>query len=251
METIRFSINRQVATLQIHRPAAANSINAELIREMRAALQSVADNKEVSIVVIEGNTDNFCTGMDFNEVTSNGGDSGDPGEFYDLLTECSFSSKVIVCKVEGKVNAGGMGLLAAADIVIVDEKVTFGLSEALFGLIPAMVMPFLIRRIGYQKALWLTLTTQGISAQKAQQMGLVDEVSNNVSETLRKLLLRLVRLEPDTIYDIKDYMSRLWIINNETRTLAVDKITSLVTSEKVQTNIENFIKKGKFPWDKQ
>ena len=251
--TIKISEQKGALTIQLYRPEANNSINATLMKEIRTALAHAESNNEIKVVILEGLPDNFCTGMDFKAVSDGSSEAlmgGDSNEYYEVLKHFSLSSKIIIAKVEGKVNAGGIGLVAASDIVVADTKATFGLSEALFGLLPACVMPFLIRRIGYQKALWMTLTTQGISADRAFQIGLVDELSTNVHDTVRKNLLRLTRLETDTIKDLKEYISKLWIINEQTQKLAVDKITSLIGSEKVQSNIKNFIQNGKFPWDK-
>ncbi len=251
--TIKVSEQKGALTIQLYRPEANNSINATLMKEIRTALAHAESNNEIKVVILEGRPDNLCTGMDFKAVSDGSSEAlmgGDSNEYYEALKYFSLCSKIIIAKVEGKVNAGGIGLVAASDIVVADTKATFGLSEALFGLLPACVMPFLIRRIGYQKALWMTLTTQGISAERAFQIGLVDELSTNVHDTVRKNLLRLTRLETDTIKDLKEYISKLWIINEQTQKLAVDKITSLIGSEKVQSNIKNFIQNGKFPWDK-
>jgi len=251
--TIKVSEQKGALTIQLYRPEANNSINATLMKEIKTALAHAASNNEIKVVILEGLPDNFCTGMDFKAVSDGSSEAlmgGDSNEYYEVLKYSSLCSKIIIAKVEGKVNAGGIGLVAASDIVVADTKATFGLSEALFGLLPACVMPFLIRRVGYQKALWMTLTTQGISAERAFQIGLVDELSTNVHDTVRKNLLRLTRLETDTIKDLKEYISKLWIINEQTQKLAVDKITSLIGSEKVQSNIKNFIQNGKFPWDK-
>jgi polyketide biosynthesis enoyl-CoA hydratase PksH len=158
---------------------------------------------------------------------------------------------VVIAKVEGQVTAGGVGLVAASDLVISSTGATFGLSEMLFGLLPACVLPFLIRRIGFQKARWMTLITQGIPAQRALEIGLVDEVGENPSDILRRNLLRLTRLERDTIGNLKAYMSKLWIMDNQTQKLAVDMITSLIESDLVQKNIKEFISTGSFPWTKQ
>ncbi|MCR6643004.1 MAG: enoyl-CoA hydratase/isomerase [Sporocytophaga sp.] len=252
-ETIKVREQRGVITLQIYRPEANNSINGTLISEITSVLNQIESNPEIKVLVFEGVVNNFCTGMDFKAVASDSTEAlvgDDPSGFYEMLKHLTLSSKIIISKVEGTVNAGGIGLVAASDIVIADEKATFGLSEALFGLLPAMVLPFLIRRVGCQKAQWMTLITQGISAQRAHQIGLVDELSMNVNESLRKNLLRLVRLDTDTVKTLKDYISSLWIISSETQQLAVSKINSLVKSDKVQANITNFVQNGKFPWDK-
>jgi polyketide biosynthesis enoyl-CoA hydratase PksH len=251
--TIKVQQQRGVLTLQLYRPEANNSINSTLVDEIMSVLLDIEDDPDCKVVVLEGLSDNFCTGMDFKAVSNSGSLEillDKPNRYYEMLKHFSLSGKIILSKVEGKVNAGGIGLVAASDIVIAGEKAVFGLSEALFGLLPACVMPFLIRRIGYQKALWMTLITQSISANKAQEIGLVDELSTNVDDTVRKNLLRLIRLGTNTVKDLKDYMSKLWIIDSSTQHLAVDKITSLANSEKIQFNIKNFVQNGKFPWDK-
>lgn len=252
-DTIKCRTQKAVAYLQICRPDADNSINATLIKEMMTALMQLEENEEVRVIVLQGSPEYFCTGMDLNAVGNQRSDAlfdDDPDAYYDLLKHFASCSKIIVSVVEGKVNAGGVGLVAASDIVIAHTAATFSLSEALFGLLPACVMPFLIRRIGYQKAKLMTLTTQSISADRAYSIGLADEISTTVSDSLRRNLLRLTRLETVTIKELKDYMSALWIIDEQTQQLAVAKITGLLSSEKVQANIKNYVQHGMFPWDK-
>lgn len=250
--SIRLREQKGAAFLQIWRPDAANSINATLLQEMKMALEQLEEKKDIKVVVLEGTPEHFCTGMDFEAVSKGSSDAlaaENPAAYYDLVQYLSACSKIIVSKVEGKVNAGGVGLVAVSDLVIAHEQATFGLSEALFGLLPACVLPFLIRRVGYQKAKWMTLITQGIPAARAYQIGLADEVCANVNESLRRNLLRLTRLDTDTIRELKDYMSGLWIIDEQTRRLAVEKFSSMMDSEKVQENIKNFVQLGKFPWE--
>ena len=252
-DTILIQRNKGMLILKLHRPNSDNNLNAILIKEIMDVLQEVEKDPEIIMVIIEGGEKHFCTGMDFKEVSEGGKEAligDDPNNYYEMLSFFSSCSKVIVSKVRGKVNAGGIGIVAASDIVIAEEKSTFGLSEALFGLLPACVMPFLIRRIGYQRSLWMTLMTQGITADRAAQIGLVDELTSDVNDAVRKASLRLMRLEPSTIKHLKNYMSKLWVMDAETQSLAVNTITSLLNSNKVQMNIENFVKKGKFPWDK-
>jgi len=251
--TINVSEKRGVITIQINRPEANNSINGRLIKEISSTIREAEILPDIKVVLLTGLKDNFCTGMDFNEVNERGVEAlmGDnPDEYYEMLKLFSLSSKIIISKIEGKVNAGGLGIVAASDMAIADTHTTFALSEALFGLIPACVMPFLIRRVGVQKAQWLALTTQAITADRAFQIGLVDEVGDNINDLVRKQLLRLTRLDPRTIADLKDYMSKLWIVNQETQKIAVDKLVSLVNSDNVKTNIRNYVEEGRFPWDK-
>lgn len=250
-KTVKVSAQRGTLTLQLYRPEANNSINATMAHEIKMVFSEVESDNEIKVIVLEGLPDHFCMGMDLKAVSDGVEDAlteNDPNEYFDLLMQFSLCSKVIVAKVEGKVNAGGVGLVAASDIVIVGTNASFALSEALFGLLPACIMPFLIRRVGYQKALWMSLTTQTITAARAYEIGLADEVCNNIDDALRRNLLRLVRLDTNVIKDLKNYTSQLWIINEETKKIAVDKFTAMISSEKVQNNIKNYVRDGKFPW---
>lgn len=249
--TIEVFVHRAVVTIRLNRPEANNTINDTLISEILNVLDSVEKDTEIIVVVLEGSQEYFCTGMDFQSFSDDPGSLfTDADKCYELLQRFSLSSKIIVSKVEGKVNAGGVGLVAASDIVIAGEQASFGLSEALFGLLPACVLPFLIRRVGYQKAQWMALITQPISAEKAAQIGLVDELSAHPGDALRRNLLRLTKLNSGTVRELKEYMSRLWIIKEDTRKLATDKLASLMASEKVQSNIKNFVQNKKLPWDR-
>lgn len=251
--TIQIKEQRGVLFLKLNRPEAKNSLNSTLVKEILTVFHQIEQDTTIKVLVLEGNEQHFCTGMDFNAVNEGGSEAvmeDDKNAYYNMLKHIVSCSKVVIAKVDGQVNAGGMGLVAASDIVISAEQTTYGLSEALFGLLPACVMPFLIRRVGVQKAQWMSLMTGGITAKRAYEIGLVDELSTNTNDTLRRSLLRLTRLETSTIQDLKEYVSKLWIINETTQTLAVDKITSLVQSDKVKNNIKNFVEKGQFPWNK-
>lgn len=251
--TVLVTQQREVVHIQLNRPQQDNSINAVMVNELLEVLENVKQNPKVKIIVLSGNENQFCTGMDFDAVVNQQGEAlmnERPDQYYNLLKAISEIDKVVIAKVEGKVNAGGLGLVAASDIVIANNQATFGLSEALFGLLPACVMPFLIQRIGPQKAKWMTLITHGITTERAYEIGLVDEVTDEINNQLRKNILRLSRLETNTIQEIKSYTAKLWIIKDETKTLAVNKLQSLMESEIVQNNIKNFVEKGEYPWEK-
>ena len=251
--TIEVKRMRGALEIRIDRPEADNSINDTLLTELKLSIAAAEADPEIKVIVLAGNETHFCTGMDFQAVAENGSENpfvDDSDSYYEVLKMLTTSSCIVIAKVEGKVNAGGIGLVAASDVVVAGQDAVFSLSEALFGLIPACVMPFLIRRIGHQKAQWLALTTQTINVGRAYELGLVDEYADQVSDLVRRNLLRINRLENETIGMLKNYMTKLWIIDSQTRKLAVDEISELMKSSRVQVNIKNFVEKGKFPWDK-
>ncbi|GAX60245.1 enoyl-CoA hydratase/carnithine racemase [Candidatus Scalindua japonica] len=254
-QTLKLKEQRLLLRVQLYRPEVQNSLNAILIEELYQVLQIVDQNNEIKIVLIEGLPDVFCTGMDFETITKS---DENPGEdltaqntnlYYEILKCFSRSEKVIISMVRGKVSAGGIGLVAASDLVIADPTAEFGLSELLFGLVPACVLPFLIRRVGFQAAYRMALTTQSISASRAYEIGLVDDIHENLESQLRKYIIRLSRLESQSVKTLKRYVSQLWIIEAKTQNLAVGQITELLTDPQVRANIRAFVQDGIFPWE--
>src|SRR5207248_3090020 len=128
---------------------------------------------------------------------------------YELWLQIATAPFVTVAHLRGKTNAGGVGFVAACDIALADATATFSLSELLFGVYPACVMPFLIRRIGFQRAHYLTLMTQPIAVEQAHRWGLVDAYETQSDGLLRKHLLRLRCLSKVAIRRYKGYMTEL------------------------------------------
>lgn len=253
-KTIITSASENIFEITIHRPEAKNSINQELLNEMHAALDEIEHNEAIRCVALRGEEGFFCTGMDFKEVSqvkmfTKQEEKKLAGGYMGMLKRFSSFPKIIVSICDGKVLAGGVGLAAASDLVIATPTTEFGLSEALWGLLPANVMPFLIRRVGFQPAYVMTMTTKNISGQKAQEMNLVDVCSEDPEREFKILNRRLSMLHPKTIHRMKAYFQKMWIINEEMEKLAIDTLVELKMDPMVQDNIKNFIEKGKFPWE--
>src|SRR5271166_3178308 len=223
-ETIIVQEAPRKLTATISRPNRGNSINSTLIRELGAALDLAERLPGCRTLVLEGAPGLFCTGMDFQEVAANSGveatETAGISDYMLLLKRFTLCPKVIVCHLDGKVIAGGVGLVAASDLVLSTRRTEFSLPEALWGLLPCCVAPFLIRRVGFQQAYKLTMTTRPISAAEALAINLVDEVTDSLDESMRKLALRLNLLEEETISDLKNYFRRMWIITSEMEQLA-------------------------------
>ncbi|WP_075185090.1 enoyl-CoA hydratase/isomerase [Teredinibacter haidensis] len=250
--TINVRIEEEICFLQIHRPESQNAINAELIEDMNSVLNTYSD--QIKVVVLEGSPEVFCFGADFNELqqsfdTGNVAENQDPGPLYDLWHTLATGPFITVAHVQGKANAGGIGFVSACDIVLAQENTVFSLSELLFGLMPACVLPFLIRRIGHAKANYMTLITQPINAQQALEWGLVDAIEPNSENLLRKQLLRLRRLNKSGIQRYKNYMSELsdGLRNDKEKALAANK--SVFSDADNLEKIARYVKTGQFPWE--
>lgn len=250
-ETIRARLEDDICFVQIHRPESNNAINNRLIEEFGGVLRACEGSAKV--IVLAGTPEVFCSGADFKEIQTgseqNRNREQDPEPLYDLWHRLACGPYITIAHVQGRANAGGIGFVAACDIVVGDNKATFSLSELLFGLMPACVLPFLVRRVGFAKASFMTLTTQPISAAQAQAWGLVDVCEDNSENLLRKQLLRLRRLGKDGIARYKRYASSLDDALTRSKPKALAGNLEVFSDPDNLQNIVRYVRTGKFPWE--
>lgn len=251
-QTIKVRFEEPVCFIQINRPEANNAVNVLLIEECSKAL-ALCEEK-ITIVVFEGLPEVFCFGADFKEInahkSSNAYAAEDPGQLYDLWLKMATGPYITISHVRGKANAGGVGFVAASDIVLADTTAQFSLSELLFGLFPACVLPFLIRKIGFQKANYLTLMTKPVLIQQAAAWGLVDAYLDNSESLLRQHLLRLKKLSKTGILRYKRYMGELNNMIFKFKELAVSANREVFSDPQNLKKIYQFVEDGIFPWER-
>jgi 3-carboxymethyl-3-hydroxy-acyl-[acp] dehydratase len=250
-ETLRVTVQPPVAVIRLHRPEARNTVNDRLIDECSRVLSEV--DHSVTVVVIEGSPEVFCFGADFQgihqSVSDGAAQAHDPGPLYDLWLRLASGPFVSVAHVRGQANAGGIGFVAACDIVLAETAATFSLSELLFGLYPACVLPFLIRRVGFQRAHYLTLMTQPVGAEQAREWGLVDACETDSKDLLRRHLLRLRRLSREAIVRYKQYVHRLDDFLVRSRAPALAGNCEVFADARNLRMISRYVQTGLFPWE--
>lgn len=250
-QTIQVRFQEQICYIRFYRPEANNTINETLVEECLQVLELCAAS--ATIVVLEGLPEVFCFGADFqgirDKMTSGQGNAQSPEPLYDLWLKLANGPYITISHVRGKANAGGVGFIAASDIVIADQTAQFSLSELLFGLFPACVLPFLIRRIGFQKAHYLTLMTQPILVQQAHSWGLVDAYDNQSEALLHKHLLRLRRLNKTGILRYKYFMDELYGLARQGKPLALVSNKEMFSDPQNLKGIFRFLEIGQFPWE--
>ncbi|MEU9678021.1 MULTISPECIES: enoyl-CoA hydratase/isomerase [Streptomyces] len=249
-ETVKVRWEQEICFLQLHRPEAGNTIDRRLVEECADVVRQCEDHAKV--LVLEGLPDVFCWGADFHELASGtaaGPDRTHAEALYDLWLALALGSFVSVAHVRGKVNAGGLGFVAACDIVLCEDSTVFSLSELLFGLMPACVMPFLIRKIGPAKANFVTLTTQPFTAQQAVAWQLADDSAANSGNLLRRHLLRLRYLPKPGVARYKKYLRDLDDILVPSRDKAVAANREVFSDHENLEKIARYVRTGQFPWE--
>lgn len=253
-ETILIKEARGILTVTFNRPKSKNSINEAFLRELNDALDLSLRNSDCRMVVLQGQNGIFSTGMDFNDMASGNDDEKmdrlSLHRYMETIKRFRAIPRVVISNVDGQVMAGGVGLVAASDLAIATPGTRFSLSEALWGLLPGMLLPYLIRRVGFQKAYSMTLTTMPLSAREAYNANLVDEVTESPDQTIRQFSQRLMRLEESTIENVKRFFLRLWPITDQIEEMAISESYRLMTDPKVMENIGNFVRYMRFPWNK-
>ena len=230
------------------------ALNRASIAGLHRALDE-AEAERARLFVVEGADGVFCTGMDFAEASATEMTGADEarvlvGSLYDLFERFAASPVITVALVDGRVTAGGVGLVVAADVAIATRRSTFQLSEVLFGLLPATVAPFLIRRTGFQDAYRMSLTAERIDAARAAACRMVDEVADDPADAVRRLRVRVDRIGAGDVGAMKAYFRQLWIMDGGTRTTAIDAITARITDPAVMAGIRGFVSEGGLPWKK-
>lgn len=251
-QTLNVRFDNDICFIQMNRPEANNTINDQMVSEFKDVLAEC--ERSATVVVLEGLPEVFNFGADFQSMSDNQGaaanqqDAG-PEPLYDVWHQLATGSFLSIAHVRGKANAGGIGFVAACDIVLAEEAAVFSLSELLFGLMPACVLPFLVRRMGFAKANYMTLMTNPVSARQAMEWGLVDAVEERSQGLLRKHLLRVRRLGKTGVGRYKRYMNTLDNSLSEAKPKALAANLEVFSDPENIEKITRFVKTGQFPWE--
>ncbi|MFL0802938.1 MAG: enoyl-CoA hydratase/isomerase [Agarilytica sp.] len=253
LTTLSVRVAHPICYIKFNREKSSNAINQTLISEFHKTLDYCED--KVTIIVIEGSPAAFCVGMDFKDMIENiiASDSipDDAAPLFTLWQRLAEGPFITISHLEGKVNAGGIGFVSASDIVISRPDVTFSLSEMLFGLIPACVLPFLNQRVGEKRSAYMAMTTWPLGAKKMYEWGLVDHIDAQSNRALGKHLSRVSKISKTAIIQLKTISKQLRSDNYEDHISFATNLNRAVFSNKDNLeNIRRYVDHGLLPWEK-
>jgi methylglutaconyl-CoA hydratase len=202
---VQVAVSRGVATLTLDSPANRNALSRALRAQLRDALAAALADDAVRVIVLDHTGRVFCSGMDLAEAAGGGAQDQGVREFPDLLESIWSSPKPVVAVVRGPARAGGVGLLAACDVVVAAESATFAFSEVRLGLVPAVISAVVLPRMVPHMAHRLMLTGKVFDAATAAVGGLVDLVvpDADVDGELRAQLIELTAGAPAALAETK------------------------------------------------
>ncbi|HEU0087504.1 MAG TPA: enoyl-CoA hydratase-related protein [Pseudonocardiaceae bacterium] len=166
-EVVHLAVHRGTATVTLDSPTNRNALSARLRAELRDALHRSTDDA-VRVVVLDHTGPVFCSGMDLKEP----GDAG-VAEFTAILTQLWTHPKPVIAKLAGPARAGGIGLVAAADIAVAAHGATFAFTEVRLGLVPAVISVAVLPHLAPRAAQELLLTGETFDATRAAAIGLL------------------------------------------------------------------------------
>ena len=192
--------HNQVARVWINRAELHNAFNTQVIEELHACFQALNTRDDIRVVILAGRGKSFSAGADLNWMkqagqASQADNEADALKLAKMLQSLATLKQPTIARVQGIAFGGGMGLASACDICVASVDAKFATSEVRLGLAPSTISPYVIRAIGARQASRYFLTAERISAEQAQNIGLVHEVSSaedldaKVDEIVQALLL--------------------------------------------------------------
>jgi methylglutaconyl-CoA hydratase len=178
---IETTVQNAVGTITLNRVDLHNAFNDEMIKEIEAAFNEMGQNPAVRVVILQANGKSFCAGADLNwmkrmidySFEENVVDALGLARMLKTIHDCP---KPVIARVHGAAFGGGVGLISACDFAVSVESAGFALTEVKLGLLPAVISPFVLKKIPASAAQRYFLTAEKFDAREAHRIGLLSDV---------------------------------------------------------------------------
>ncbi|MEM8512562.1 methylglutaconyl-CoA hydratase [Massilia sp. MP_M2] len=256
-DTLLVTVADKVATVTLNRPDLRNAFNEQAIAELARVFDELGRNDAVRAIVLAANGPSFCAGADLNWMKKMAGYSHDENEadamrLAEMLRTIYLCSKPVVARVQGDCYAGGMGLVAACDIVVASETAGFCLSEVKLGLIPATISPYVIKAMGEQAARRYFLTAERFDAAEAQRIGVAHEVvaPEALDATVAGIVKALVNNSPHAVRQAKTLVREIvgQPVDDALLLDTAGRIAAIRASTEGREGVASFLEKRKPTW---
>ncbi|MFW5691578.1 MAG: enoyl-CoA hydratase-related protein [Chloroflexota bacterium] len=255
-ETITVRIEQPFAFIALNRPDVRNAMNQQMVTDLRDIFGRLRDDRSVRAVMLSGAGGNFCAGGDLKEMQAaytdpDAQDTERTRSFDDLLVAVNTAPQVVIARVEGAAMGGGLGLVCVSDVAIASEDAIFGLPEVRLGIVPALISPYVIDRVGLTTARRLMLTGARFDGVEALRYGVVHEVyaADALDDAVTGVLEDIRQASPDALAACKELIFR---VTREdlpaTAAYRAELLDHLRRSESGQEGMLAFIRKRKPKW---
>ena len=246
-----------VAQISMARPAVFNAFDEVMIGELDAAFAQLVEDAEVRVIVLAGVGKHFSAGADLQwmqraSAASREWNLQDARRFAAMLSRIEAAPKPTIARVQGAALGGGVGLVCACDIAIAADNTSFSVSEARFGILPAVIGPYLTNAVGKRQAKRLALSTERIGAAEALAMGLVQKVValDALDAAIDEAVAALLAGGPGAQREIKQLFAQLDVgpITPEKIELTAQTISRVRGSDEAREGFAAFLGKRPASW---
>jgi len=247
----------EVMQINMSQPDIFNAFDEAMIAELATAFEQCVADDAVRVIVLAGDGKHFSAGADLKWMQRASEASvewnlRDARTFANMLGRIDACPKPVVARVQGAALGGGTGLVCASDIAIATDNASFAVSEAKFGIIPAVIGPYIVNAVGKRQARRLALTTTRLNADEAQAINLVhqvvalEELDAAVDRTVAELLLG----GPAAQREIKSLFAQLEVgpVTDEVRELTAQTISRVRSTDEAREGFTAFLEKRPANW---
>ncbi len=256
-QAVELSRAGAVITVTLNRPDFRNALNDRLIFDLTSAFREIADNKDIRVVILTGKGSSFCAGADLSSLGDKLAENPavtrqeEAEAIFDLMMMVNTCPVPVVGRVNGAAIGGGLGLVGCCDIVVAVDTAKFGFSEVRLGLVPAVISPFVIGKIGSSKARELFLTGERFDAEQALNVGLVHKVvsEHDLNTSVASCVQQLLKGAPGAQADAKRLIREVATIqSNDMREFTTELFARRLLSDEGSEGIDAFLEKRSPRW---
>jgi methylglutaconyl-CoA hydratase len=257
MEFVQYEVTDRIAYITLNRPEKRNALNHQFVQELKDCFQQAAEDEAVKVIVLRSASVVFSAGADLEylkTLQNNTFDENlaDSDHLKALFHQMYRHPKVIIAQIEGHAIAGGCGLATVCDFSFTVPEAKFGYTEVKIGFVPAIVMFFLLRKIGEGKAKELLLTGKLIEASEAAALGLINQLvpADRIQEAVRDFAKQLcVEASGDSLQLTKAMIADIQELSMEQAlNYASEQNARARASSDCQNGIQNFLAKKPNQW---
>jgi methylglutaconyl-CoA hydratase len=255
MSSLTISLAGAVVTVSLNRPQTRNAFDDQLIAELTAWARDPLP-PEVRVAVLRGEGKVFCAGADLTWMSrmvaySHEQNVADARMMSAMFLALDTLPAPLIGRVHGAALGGGAGLAAVCDIVVAAEDAVFGFTEAKLGILPAVISPFAVAKIGQSAARELFLTASRFTADRARELGLVHTVvpEADLDSRIELYVRDLMSSAPDAVATAKRLIAQVaGVPPADVANLTAETIASQRVSAEGQAGMRAFLEKRRAPW---
>lgn len=251
------SVDRAVGTITISRPEVHNAFDEVVIEELTSAFTDMGASSDVRAIILRSEGKSFCAGADVHWMKrmvaySYDENIADARAMAVMLRTIHDCPKPVIARVHGACIGGGVGLMAACDIAVAIESAVFSLSEVKLGIVPAVISPYVMEKIGSGAMHRYALTAERFDANEAKRLGLASDVVSDVDaldEWINRTLRRILRNGPEAVSACKAILRDVHACDWDR---ATDLTTAAIAERRVsaegQEGLKAFLEKREPDW---